>query len=235
MLAAAASRLSRRLRSAAVPALRRWLHGTDSCELLDGTMTVRHLAKARRHASSASLVSCCAVQVRPKDVFVNQELDLASLEWVGFDFECASNCPSFEFPSALTRRALLCSYTLAQYKTDVLGATIYELAKAHLVSARQYPESLSALKYDPNFAVRGVAYDTKRGYLLKLDFLHSVSVGNAFFGRRQLTADEIVAAYGSMVVTGAELAAFRPMVDLFCLPEGARCCFCSVFIHLTFQ
>ncbi len=79
--------------------------------------------------------------------------------------------------------------------------------------------------------MRGVAYDTRRGYLLKLDFLHAVSLGNAFFGRRQMTASEITAAYGSMVVTGAELAAFRPMVDLFCLPEA--CLISDVIQHFV--
>ena len=57
-------------------------------------------------------------------------------------------------------------------------------AKQHLISSRQYPESLSGLRYDPTFSVRGVAYDTKRGFLLKLDFLHCV--WDAFFGRRVL-------------------------------------------------
>lgn len=93
------------------------------------------------------------------------------------------------------------------------------MAKTHLIKARQYPESLSALAYDPTFSVRGVAYDTKRGYLLKLDFLHQIWDG--FFGRRRLSDTELVSAYGSRVVSGAELAAFRPMVDLFCLPETA--------------
>lgn len=121
--------------------------------------------------------------------------DLNSLEWVGFDMD----------------------YTLSSYK-PALGTLIYELAKEHLVSAKQYPPSLSSLRYDPDFAVRGVAFDTRRGNLLKLDFLHTVSA--AFFGRRELSRAEVVAAYGSLVVKGAELAAFRPMVDLFCLPEA---------------
>ena len=99
------------------------------------------------------------------------------------------------------------------------------------ITARQYPDSLGSLQYDPEFAVRGVAYDTRRGYLLKLDFLHAVSLGNAWFGRRQMTAAEVTAAYGAMVVSGAELAAFRPMVDLFCLPEA--CLISDVIQHFV--
>ena len=33
------------------------------------------------------------------------------------------------------------------------------------------------LAYDPSFAVRGIAYDTQRGTLVKLDFLHAVAQG----------------------------------------------------------
>ena len=76
-----------------------------------------------------------------------------------------------------------------------------------------------------------MAYDTRRGYLLKLDFLHAVSVGNAWFGRRQMTAAEINAAYGAMVLSGQELAQLRPMVDLFCLPEA--CLISDVIQHFV--
>lgn len=94
------------------------------------------------------------------------------------------------------------------------------MARSHLVSSQQYPESVQSLQYDSGFAVRGVAFDTKRGNLLKLDHLHAVQEGNAYYGRRRLSLEEVVAAYGSLVVTSAELASFRPLVDLFCLPEA---------------
>ena len=45
------------------------------------------------------------------------------------------------------------------------------------------------------------------------------------------SAAEVTAAYGAMVVTGAELAAFRPMVDLFCLPEA--CLISDVIQHFV--
>ena len=121
-------------------------------------------------------------------------------------------------------------FTLAAYKPS-LGNTIYELAKQQLMMARQYPESLQSLRYDPEFAVRGVAYDTRRGFLLKLDFLHACRADNSYFGRRQMTEAEVVAAYGSLVVSGTELAGFRPMVDLFCLPEA--CLISDVIQHFV--
>ena len=144
-------------------------------------------------------------------------------------------------------------FTCAQYSSK-LATTIYDLAKTHLVSkpgrthaevtpltppltpalqitARQYPDSLAALQYDPSFAVRGVAYDTRRGYLMKLDFLHAVEHGNAFFGRRRLSEAEVVAAYGSSIISSTELSSFRPMVDLFCLPE--TCLISDVIQHFV--
>lgn len=139
---------------------------------------------------------------------MNQELDLGSIEWFGMDFD----------------------HTLAAYKPS-LGETIYDLAKQQLMTARQYPESLQSLRYDPNFAVRGVAYDTRRGFLLKLDFLHAARADNSYFGRRQMTEAEVVAAYGSLVVSGTELAGFRPLVDLFCLPEA--CLISDVIQHFV--
>lgn len=180
------------------------------CDLLRRAGGVRHWSDAAGPAVSqaAAQQPSSAHGVTPNDVFVNQELDLNSIQWIGFD----------------------CDYTIAAYK-PALGETIYELAKHQLMTARQYPDSLRALTYDPNFAVRGVAYDTRRGYLLKLDFLHAVSLGNAFFGRRQMTAAELMAAYGSLVISGAELAAFRPLVDLFCLPEA--CLISDVIQHFV--
>jgi hypothetical protein len=41
-------------------------------------------------------------------------------------------------------------------------------------------------QYDPTFPIRGLYYDKKMGYLLKLDFFHSVQPGGCFFGRRRV-------------------------------------------------
>lgn len=79
--------------------------------------------------------------------------------------------------------------------------------------------------------MRGVAYDTRRGNLMKLDFLHNCEPGNAFFGRRRLSEAEIVAAYGSSIISSSELSSFRPMVDLFCLPE--TCLISDVIQHFV--
>ena len=93
----------------------------------------------------------------------------------------------------------------------MLGKTIYDLAKEHLVSARQFPDTVRGLQYDANFAIRGLSLDVRRGALLKLDFLHAVSEG--YYGRRKLSTAEIKQLYhGSLTVGGrSDFSDFRPM------------------------
>lgn len=52
----------------------------------------------------------------------------------------------------------------------------------------RYPDSCMNFQYDPTFPIRGLYYDKKMGYLLKLDFFHSVQPGGCFFGRRRVDA-----------------------------------------------
>lgn len=50
----------------------------------------------------------------------------------------------------------------------------------------RYPDSCLNFQYDANFPIRGLYYDKKVGYLLKLDFFHSVQPAACFFGRRRV-------------------------------------------------
>ncbi len=50
----------------------------------------------------------------------------------------------------------------------------------------KYPESCLEFEYDPGFPIRGLFYDKKNGYLLKLDFFHSAEPKGCFFGRRRV-------------------------------------------------
>ena len=134
--------------------------------------------------------------VNPLGVFANHEVDMGEVSWVGFDYD----------------------FTIASYR-DGLQQTIYESAREYLINERQYPEGLSTREFDPGFGVRGLHYDTKRGYLLKLDFLHTVLPGNAYYGRQPLELSEIEKAYGGTHVSFAEMEHLRPLVDLFCMAE----------------
>lgn len=54
------------------------------------------------------------------------------------------------------------------------------------VKQHRYPDSCLNFQYDASFPIRGLYYDKKMGYLLKLDLFNSVQPGGCFFGRRRV-------------------------------------------------
>jgi HAD superfamily 5'-nucleotidase-like hydrolase len=80
------------------------------------------------------------------DLFCNTELNMESIQAVGFDMD----------------------YTLAQYKTE-FDLLAYEGAKEKLIKSYNYPEEIRALQYQPGLCRRGCLLDTERGNMLKLD------------------------------------------------------------------
>ena len=84
--------------------------------------------------------------MKPKDVFVNQELDFGSIEWVrrsALRFYDGDSCTTLtrarSFMPPAPRASLQVAYdydfTIAHYNVS-LGHTIYELAKQHLARQR---------------------------------------------------------------------------------------------------
>eukprot|EP01125_Pyxidicula_operculata_P003486 TRINITY_DN143_c1_g1_i5.p1 TRINITY_DN143_c1_g1~~TRINITY_DN143_c1_g1_i5.p1 ORF type:complete len:216 (-),score=46.91 TRINITY_DN143_c1_g1_i5:101-748(-) len=109
-------------------------------------------------------------------------------------------------------------YTLANY-TPEIQPLIYKMAQEYMISNMRYPEELKEFHYDPSFAIRGLTYDTKRGYLVKMDYLHNVQPDAAYCGRRPLTQSQIVSTYGSFHISMKHFPNLRPMIDNFSLPE----------------
>jgi HAD superfamily 5'-nucleotidase-like hydrolase len=83
---------------------------------------------------------------RADRVFVNHDLRLSNIEWVGFDMD----------------------YTLAIYRQERMDALSVELTVDRLIK-RGYPSSLRELKYDTRFPIRGLLVDRKYGHVLKMD------------------------------------------------------------------
>jgi len=91
--------------------------------------------------------------------------------------------------------------------------------------------------YDPGFAIRGLYYDTDRGILLKLDYLNYIQPGKhsqltslsfltldaVYFGKRQLSTEEVIQAYGTYHLSYRYYERMRPMIDNFSLPEACMC------------
>lgn len=60
----------------------------------------------------------------------------------------------------------------------------------------QYPESVAAGRFDPEFAIRGLGVDRRYGILVKLSYRLQVSKNCAYFGRRPVPPERLEALYG---------------------------------------
>ena len=108
---------------------------------------------------------------RTRRVFVNRNLKMAGIDWVGFDMD----------------------YTLAIYNQEAMDRLSIEATLAKLVK-RGYPEDvIRTLDYRIDFPIRGLLIDKRFGHILKMDRFKVVQKG--YHGLRQLSKDEIRALY----------------------------------------
>ena len=101
-----------------------------------------------------------------KRIFVNRNLRLRSIGAIGFDLD----------------------HTLAHYRTESVDELAFRVTQRKLVEKWGYPEAILDIGYDPDFVVRGLVIDRRRGNILKMDY-HNYVV-RAVHGRRALTPDE---------------------------------------------
>ncbi|HEY7728291.1 MAG TPA: HAD-IG family 5'-nucleotidase [Candidatus Eisenbacteria bacterium] len=127
-------------------------------------------------------------------VFVNRNLRLSTIRAIGFDLD----------------------HTLAHYDPVPVERLAFELTKKKLVEKKGYPEQIRDLQYDPEFVVRGLVVDKKRGNCLKMDYFNYVSRG--VHGLSPLRSEERNRAYRtSRVRVGHEN--YVSVDTLFHLPE----------------
>jgi 5'-nucleotidase len=107
---------------------------------------------------------------RAQRVFVNRNLSMASIDWVGFDMD----------------------YTLAIYRQAEMDGLQVELTAERMIK-RGYPASLKHLAYDTRFPIRGLLVDKQRGHVLKMD-RHKV-VHKGYHGLGRLSREELVELY----------------------------------------
>ena len=105
-------------------------------------------------------------------VYANNYVDLGKIDVVGFDYD----------------------YTLVTYSDELLEL-IYDMALNRLVTSRQYPIEMldGGLSFDPFFSIRGLAVDTKTGWVCHLSSTHKVAV--AFEGRNRVPTSRIYDEY----------------------------------------
>eukprot|EP00009_Paramoeba_aestuarina_P001129 CAMPEP_0201517510 /NCGR_PEP_ID=MMETSP0161_2-20130828/8595_1 /ASSEMBLY_ACC=CAM_ASM_000251 /TAXON_ID=180227 /ORGANISM="Neoparamoeba aestuarina, Strain SoJaBio B1-5/56/2" /LENGTH=370 /DNA_ID=CAMNT_0047915031 /DNA_START=330 /DNA_END=1439 /DNA_ORIENTATION=+ len=131
-------------------------------------------------------------------VFCNAEVEMSDLDTIGFDYD----------------------YTLANYTKNVEELT-YTLARDMLVKEHKYPTQLRLIDYDPEFAIRGLWFDTTTSLLMKLSFSNKLSSNYVYRGRRQLSKEEILSIYDADFIPDTYTQQhMKTMVDIFSLPEA---------------
>ncbi len=105
-------------------------------------------------------------------VYVNRNLSMAHIDWIGFDMD----------------------YTLAIYDQEAMDRLSIDVTAARLVK-RGYPQWVTTIPYDTNFPIRGLLIDKKHGHVVKMD--RYKAVGKAYRGFRQLAKDQLRAIYHS--------------------------------------
>ena len=108
---------------------------------------------------------------RTRRVFVNRNLRLGQIDWVGFDMDYT-----------------LAIYNQAEMDSLSIQGTIAKLAR------RGYPEELlRQISWPVHFPMRGLLIDKRHGHVLKMDRFKVVQKG--YHGLRELSKDEIRSLY----------------------------------------
>jgi len=108
---------------------------------------------------------------KPNRIYVNRNLRMGSIRWVGFDMD----------------------HTLALYNRNFIEALAFDHAKERLIRDCGYPELLREVRYDPEFGIRGLVVDKVTGNILKMDKFQYVA--EALHGRRRLDKEMRRALY----------------------------------------
>lgn len=132
---------------------------------------------------------------RTRQIFVNRNLRMEKIEAVGFDMD----------------------YTLAMYHLQRLETLAFQMTIARMIASHGYPAALGALRYDPEFVIRGLVVDRRHGNIFKMD-RHN-HVGHAYHGRKPLPEEDLRRLYRDEKVHLSS-PRFAWIDTLFALPEG---------------
>jgi HAD superfamily 5'-nucleotidase-like hydrolase len=143
-------------------------------------------------------------QVNPNGVFANNELDLNEIEIYGFDYD----------------------YTLAHYNRN-LFQVMFNLGRNSLVSDLKYPSELFEFNYMHDYPVRGIHFDKRNGWLMKIDSYHNIQLGTVHSGTKQISDKDVKKFYNGIHINIEHIGytqtskTMHQFIDLFCLPEIA--------------
>jgi len=143
--------------------------------------------------------------INPKGIFANNLLRLEEVDVYGFDYD----------------------YTLALYK-KTLDGLIFNLGVKSLVEDFRYPREILDLEYVPNFAIRGLHYDIRKGWALKLDTFLNIQKDTVYRGFEVVEKEEVLEHYEGGHVSLTKLGNYYgkgpdlvQSMDFFAVPEIA--------------
>ncbi|KAF7231973.1 hypothetical protein EG68_08650 [Paragonimus skrjabini miyazakii] len=169
----------------------------------------------------------------PYGVFVNNEVKLGKLHIFGFDYD----------------------HTLATY-TPALDEFIFNEARDWMVRQMRYPDDLLDMNYAADFAIRGLHFDAKRGYLMKVDAFHNIQLDTVHRGLTPVSYEESLAAFhgnhlpstslkqqispgsGSSASSPSKRPLMFQLMDFFTIPEFYLLCSIIEFFergHIGYQ
>lgn len=126
-------------------------------------------------------------------VFVNRNLRLGSIGAIGFDLD----------------------HTLAHYDPIPVEQLAFQLTKKKLISMRGYPAAIDRIRYDPEFVIRGLVIDRRKGNIIKMNYHKYVT--RAFHGRKELSREQMEIYRNGQVNLSA--SRYVSVDTLFHLPE----------------
>jgi 5'-nucleotidase len=104
---------------------------------------------------------------RSEKVYVNRNLYLSHIEWLGFDMD----------------------YTLAIYHQEEMDALSVQATVENMIAHKGYPEYLRTIRYDIRFPIRGLLIDKRLGHVLKMDRFAVIHKG--YHGLNKLPSSEL--------------------------------------------
>lgn len=107
---------------------------------------------------------------RPRRIFVNRNLKMSGVDWIGFDMD----------------------YTLAIYDQPEMDQLSIQATVQKLI-ARGYPSFLVDVAYETAFPIRGLLIDKRFGHILKMDRYKMVQ--KAYHGLSQLPKEQMRMLY----------------------------------------
>jgi HAD superfamily 5'-nucleotidase-like hydrolase len=130
-------------------------------------------------------------------IFSNNECSLHHVQAVGMDYD----------------------HTVAAWASTV-DQLLYNLAKKHLIDHFAYPRMIDKLVYDPTFPIRGLMWDSRTGFLLKLDQFLRIQTSCVVRGRHRVSIETILHHYNGISVSQEYLKSnLHLMSDLFSASE----------------